>query len=75
MTYHTLSFPPALQAWIDAPDVEDNLRGLVRRDARVPDERAWLRTMIEEGEASGIVDTEPEDVLEEIIAQIPAKDD
>lgn len=78
MTCHTLSFPPAPQAWVDAriaegqyADVADYLRDLVRQDARARDERALLRAMIEEGEASGVIDAEPQDVLREIMAQIP----
>jgi antitoxin ParD1/3/4 len=79
MTYHTLSFPPALQAWVDAriaegryADAADYLRDLVRRDSEyAADDRRWLKAMIDEGLASGIVDAEPEDVLDAIIAEDP----
>lgn len=78
MTYHTLTFPPALQAWVDAriaggryADVEDYLRDLVRQDARAGDERAWLRARIEEGMNSGVLDRDPRDVIADIIAEDP----
>lgn len=78
MTYHTLSFPPALQAWVDAriaegryADVAEYVLDLVRRDAREGDERAWLRAMIEEGEASGVIDRDPREIIDEIIAEDP----
>jgi antitoxin ParD1/3/4 len=78
MTYHTLSFPPALQAWVDAriaegmyADVADYLYDLVRQDARNGDERARLRAMIEEGLASGVIDRDPRDIINDIIAEDP----
>ena len=82
MNQLTISVPPELQSLIDARlaqgayvDAGDYLRDLLRKDARVESERAWLRAMIEQGEASGVIEAEPEDVLEEIIAAIPATDD
>jgi antitoxin ParD1/3/4 len=79
MTYHTLSFPPALQAWVDAriaegryTDVADYVRDLVRRDQDLADDDTrWVRAMIDEGLASGVIEAEPEDVLREIMAEIP----
>lgn len=78
MTDHTISMPPALQAWVEArvaegayADAADYLRDLVRRDARAGDERAWLRAMIEAGEASGIVDQDPREIIAEILAENP----
>lgn len=79
MTYHDLNFPPALQAWVDSRiaegryvDVADYLRDLVRRDQNLAEEDTrWVRAMIEEGLASGVADGEPEDILREIMAQIP----
>lgn len=79
MTYHRLSFPPALQAWVDArvaegryTDVADYVRDLIRRDQALADEDTrWVRAMIDEGLASGIIDAEPEEVLREIMAEIP----
>lgn len=79
MTDLTLSLPPALQSWVDARiaqglyvDAADYLRDLVRRDHELADEDTrWVRAMIDEGLASGIVDAEPEDVLREIMAELP----
>jgi len=78
MTYHTLSFPPALQAWVDAriaqgmyADVAEYLHDLVRQDARSADERAWLKAMIAEGEASGVIDRDPREIIDEILAEDP----
>lgn len=77
MTDITIAMPPALEAWVQArlaegryADAADYVRDLVRRDQDFASEdSAWVRAMVEDGFASGIVDTEPEDVLEEIMAQ------
>ncbi len=77
----SFSFPPALQAWIESriaegryADVADYLRDLVRRDQQEAEaETEWLRAMIEDGLASGIVDKEPEEAIEEIIAERRAR--
>jgi len=79
MTYHTLSFPPALQAWVDAriaegryADAEDYLRDLVRRDQEaIAEDRSWVRAMIQEGLDSGVLDQDADEVLDEIIAEDP----
>lgn len=34
----------------------------------------WLKAMIAEDEASGVQDAEPEDILAEIMAKLPASD-
>ncbi|MDM7955529.1 type II toxin-antitoxin system ParD family antitoxin [Blastomonas sp.] len=75
----TISIPPSLKNWIDAriaqglyADATDYVRDLLRRDQeQAADDSAWLRAQIEEGLASGIVDAEPEDVLDAIIAEDP----
>lgn len=54
----------------DYVDGDDYVRDLLRRDLhRTEEDRQWLQAMIDEGLASGIVDREPEDVLEDIIAE------
>lgn len=76
----TVAMPPALQDWVDArlaqgsyADAGDYLRDLVRRDRdAVEDERDWLRALMAEGYASGVIEIEPEQVIEEIIAAYPA---
>jgi len=77
MTYHTVSMPPALQAWVDArlaegayADAADYLRDLVRRDQEYADQH-WLKAMIDEGLKSGVLDQDAEEVLDEIIAEDP----
>lgn len=75
MTELTISVPPALQQWIDErialglySDATDYVRDLLRKDQAGT---FWLRARVEEGLASGIVDAEPEDVLDAIMAEDP----
>ena len=75
MTELNISVPPALKQRIDErvalgvySDATDYIRDLVRRDQA---DTSWLRARIEEGLASGIVDAEPEDVLNAIMAEDP----
>jgi antitoxin ParD1/3/4 len=78
-----LSLPPALKNWVDSKIAEgryssasDYVRDLVRRDQEsAMAETDWLRGLIAEGLASGIVDEEPEDVIENIIARRKARTD
>lgn len=70
--------PPDLEQWIETRiaegqffDAGDYLRDLIRRDRAQTEDTEWVRAMIDEGLASGIVDKEPEDVIEEIIARFP----
>lgn len=73
-----LSLPTELQAYVDArvaaegfSDSAAFLRDLIRRDQ---DEHAAdirrVQALIQEGIDSGIVDAEPEDILDEIIADL-----
>lgn len=83
MAQLNLSIPPALKSWVDTKVAEgryssasDYVRDLVRRDQEAAiDETVWLRGLIEEGLASGVIDKEPEDVLREIMAEHPARGD
>ena len=77
-----VSLPVDLQHYVDTrvsvegyADPADFLRDLIRRDqdAHQTDVQ-YLRSLWEEGVRSGIVDAEPEEVLEQIIAAIPARD-
>jgi len=77
MTQLSIAVPPALQQWVetrlaegDYADAADYLRDLIRRD-RDHANRAWLREMIDEGLASGVVPGDAEDVLAAIIAEDP----
>lgn len=73
MTDMTISVPPALKQWIDErvalglyADATDYVRDLLRRDQA---DTSWLKARIEEGLASRIIDAEPEDVLDAIMAE------
>ena len=76
-----LSLPPALKDWVDTKVAEgryssasDYMRDLVRRDLEsAMTETEWLRKLVAEGLASGVVDEEPETVIENIIARRRAK--
>ena len=76
-----LSLPPALKDWVDTKVAEgryssasDYMRDLVRRDLEsAMTETEWLRGLVAEGLASGVVDEEPETVVENIIARRRAK--
>ena len=76
MTELSKILPPDLENWIESRvaegryfDAGDYLRDLVRRDRAEIADAAWVRAMIAEGEASGYLDANPEDIIEEIIAE------
>ena len=81
MSQLNVSIPPALKTWIDHRVTEgryssasDYIRDLVRRDQdSAKEETEWLRGLIAEGLASGVVDEEPEDVLRTIMAERRAR--
>ena len=81
MSQLNVSIPPALKSWIDVRVAEgrhssasDYVRDLVRRDQEsAGDETVWLRGLIEEGLASGVIEKDAKDVLREIIAERPAR--
>ncbi|MCH4152938.1 MAG: type II toxin-antitoxin system ParD family antitoxin [Sphingobium sp.] len=81
MSQLNISIPPALKTWIDHRVAEgryssasDYVRDLVRRDQdTAQEENEWLRGLIAEGLASGVVDEEPEDVLRVIMAERRAR--
>jgi antitoxin ParD1/3/4 len=80
-----MSFPPDLQAWIEArvaegrfADMQDYLRDLVRRDQEgilpeSPEEVAWIREQVAIGLASGICEKDAFEVLDEIRASREAR--
>ena len=83
----TFDFPPELHRWIEMrlaggryADVADYLRDLIRRDQdgllpETSEDIAWVRERVAEGFASGRVEAEPENVLEEIIVELSDEDD
>ncbi|MFM9851560.1 MAG: type II toxin-antitoxin system ParD family antitoxin [Sphingomonadaceae bacterium] len=77
MSQLNISIPPALKAWVDSRVAEgsyssasDYMRDLVRRDRQAAEEEEaiWLRGLIEEGLASGVIDKPAREVLQEIVA-------
>ena len=81
MTDLSFSLPPDLARRVESriiegefADASEYLRELVRRDLEEADEETeWLREQIDIGRASGIIDKEPEEVIEEIIARRHAR--
>ena len=81
MSQLNVSVPPTLKSWIDHrvsegrySSASDYIRDLVRRDQDAArEETEWLRGLIAEGLASGVVDEEPETVLRNIMAERRAR--
>ena len=80
MSQLNVSIPPALKSWVDHRVAEgryssasDYVRDLVRRDQdSADDETEWLKGLIAEGLASGVIDRDAKDVIRDIIAERPA---
>ena len=80
MTELSKILPPDLESWVEAQaaggkyfDGSDFVRDLVRKAQAEADDVAWVRAMIEEGEASGYLDASPHDIIEDIIAERRAR--
>jgi antitoxin ParD1/3/4 len=80
MTELSKILPPDLEKWIETRvaegryfDAGDYLRDLVRRDQERAslweEDTARVRQLIEDGEASGLSDEDPFDLIERLIAQ------
>jgi len=54
-------------------DAGEYLRELVRRDLEDAADTAWVRAEVAKGLASGIIDKDPSEVIEEIIAERRAR--
>lgn len=80
MSQLNISIPPALKSWIESRVAEgryssasDYVRDLVRRDQDAAEEETqWLRGLIAEGLASGVIEKDAREVLREIMAEHPA---
>lgn len=75
MTDLSKFLPPDLEHWIETRvaegrffDASDYLRELIRRDRAEVEDTAWVREKVAEGLASGIIDKDPTEVIEDIIA-------
>lgn len=83
MSQLNVSLPPRLKDWVDSrvaqgrySSASDYVRDLVRRDQdAATDETEWLRSMIAEGLASGVIEKDATEVLREIMAEHPASRD
>ena len=81
MSQLNVSIPPALKTWIDHRVTEgryssasEYIRDLVRRDQdAATEETEWLRGLIAEGLASGVIEKDASEVLREIMAERPAR--
>ena len=80
MTDLSFSLPPDLARRIESriaegefADAGDYLRDLVRRDLDEAADTAWVRAMVEEGEASGFIERDAREVLREIVAERHAR--
>jgi antitoxin ParD1/3/4 len=76
----SFDFPPELRRWIEVrlsegryADVQDYVRDLIRRDQERTglweEDTARVRQLIEEGEASGISDVGPFELIDSLIAK------
>jgi antitoxin ParD1/3/4 len=81
MAQMNISLPEALKKWAETRVAEgrysstsDLIRDLLRKDQdSAADETAWLQAMIDEGLASETLEQDAFEVLEDIIAAIPAQ--
>jgi len=82
MSQLNFSIPPALKEWVDTRVAEgsyssasDYMRDLVRRDQQAAEEEEtiWLRGLIAEGLASGVIHKPAKEVLREIVAERHAR--
>lgn len=78
MTQLTISMPPVLKQWVDTrvadgeyADAADYLRDLVRRDQAASADRQWVKAMVDEGLRSEVLDRDPRDIIDELIAEDP----
>lgn len=54
-------------------DASEYLLALVRRDLDAAADTAWVREMVAEGLASGVIDKDPSEVIEDIISRRRAR--
>ena len=82
----SFDFPPELRRWIEVrlaegryADAEEYVRDLVRRDQERAslweEDTARVRLLIEEGEASGISEEDPFELIERLIAKHKSLDE
>lgn len=80
MTDLSFSLPPDLAGRLESrlaeghfADAGEYLRELIRRDLDEAADTAWVREQVAIGLASGVIDKNPREVIEEIIAERRAR--
>lgn len=79
MTDLSFTIPDSMLRWLeqraaidDYVDVGEFVRDLLRREQKAEaEDTAWVRAMIEEGEASGYMEEDARTVLKGIMAKLP----
>lgn len=76
MAQMNISLPDGLKTWAEQrvsegryASTSDYVRDLIRRDEDDVRELAWLQAEIEKGLASGVIDSDIEDVVDEILRE------
>ena len=82
MNDHSKLLPPDLEQWIESRvaqgeyfDSGDYIRELIRRDRAQVKDTEWVPERVAEGLASGFIDKDASQVIEEIIAERRARAD
>ena len=82
MNDHSKLLPPDLEQWIESRvaqgkyfDSGDYIRELIRRDRAQVKDTEWVRERVAERLASGFIDKDASQVIEEIIAERRARAD
>ncbi len=82
MAQMNISLPEGLKKWAEMRVAEgrysstsDLVRDLLRREQERSDDVAWVQAMVDEGLASGTLEKDAFEVIEQIIAEYPANGD
>ncbi len=77
----TITLPDAMEAWIATQTASgrygsdsEYIRDLIRRDQERHDAIEQLRTLIEEGRASGLSDKTPQQIVAEALSRLKRDD-
>lgn len=81
MSQMTVSLSPDLQGYVDArvaaeglTDPAEFVRAVLERERRTyQDDVARVQALLDEGHASGVLDMEPEQILDEIMADLSTR--
>lgn len=76
MAQMNISLPDGLKTWAEYrvsegryASTSDYIRDLIRRDEEDARELAWLQAEIDKGMASGVIDRDARDVVDEIMQE------